>query len=57
MADEDRTYFYRRAEQETADAQAALSERQAGFHYQLAALYLDKVFGAEGDPRSVWQPA
>ncbi|WP_165356254.1 hypothetical protein [Sphingosinicella sp. BN140058] len=57
MADEDRDYFYRRAEQEIACAQAAAGERQVRLHYQLADLYLDRVFGAEGDPRGVSLPA
>lgn len=56
MADEDRDYFYRRAEQEIACAQAASGERQVRLHYQLAALYLDRIFGSEGDPRAVRLP-
>jgi hypothetical protein len=51
MASEDRDYFYRRAEQEIACAQSSASERLVRFHYQLAALYLDRVFGADGDQR------
>jgi hypothetical protein len=56
MASEDRDYFYRRAEQEIACAQSSASERLVRFHYQLAALYLDRVFGADGDPRAVALP-
>ena len=56
MADEDRDYFYRRAEQEIACAQSACGERQVRLHYQLAETYLDRVFGADGDPRSVSIP-
>ena len=56
MASEDRDYFYHRAEQEIACAQASASPPLVRFHYQLAALYLDRVFGAVGDPRSVAMP-
>lgn len=56
MADEDRDYFYRRAEQEIACAQSACGERQVRLHYQIAETYLDRVFGADGDPRSVSIP-
>jgi hypothetical protein len=51
MAEADRDYFYRRAEQEIAIAQASACEQLVRFHYQLASLYLDRVFGADGDPR------
>jgi hypothetical protein len=56
MADEDRDYFYRRAEQEIACAQSADGERQVRIHYQLAGLYLDRVFGTDGDPRGIRLP-
>ena len=53
MAEADRDYFYRRAEQEIAVAQAARCERLVRFHYQLASLYLDRVYGEAGDPRAL----
>jgi len=56
MADLDRDYFYRRAEEEIAVAQASASEPLVRFHYQLASLYLDRVFGADGDPRALPLP-
>ena len=43
---EDRDYFYRRAEQELALAQASDNEHVVRFHYHLAGLYLDKVYGS-----------
>jgi hypothetical protein len=49
--DDDRRYFYRRAEEEIERAQAAQQERLTSFHYRLADLYLDRVFGPDGDPR------
>ena len=57
MAETDRDYFYRRAEQEIAIAQASGCAQLVRFHYQLASLYLDRVFGADGDPRMTAQPA
>jgi hypothetical protein len=51
MSDEDRAYFYRRAEEEIEHARASATERLVHFHYVLAGLYLDRVYGAEGDPR------
>jgi hypothetical protein len=29
-----------------------MAEPVVGFHYRLAGLYLDRVYGAEGDPRA-----
>ena len=51
MSEEERDYCYRRAEQEIGLAQASASERLVSFHYRLAGLYLDRLYGAEGDPR------
>lgn len=51
MSDDDKAYFYRRAEEEIGLAQRSDAEGSVSFHYRLAALYLDKVFGSEGDPR------
>lgn len=42
-------YFYRRAEEEIAIAQASAEEHVVRFHYHLAGLYLDKVYGT-GSP-------
>ncbi len=53
MADKDRDYFYRRAEQEIACAQASASEQLVRFHYELSTLYLERVFGADGDSRNL----
>ena len=53
MSDEDRTYFYQRAEQELAQAVASPSAQLVSFHYQLAGLHLDRVYGADGDPRAL----
>lgn len=38
-------YYYRRAETELKMAQAAASPAAVNAHYQLANLYLDRVFG------------
>jgi len=53
MAEAGRDYFYRRAEQEIAVAQAAETETLVRIHYQLASLYLDRVYGDAGDPRAL----
>ena len=50
---DDLDYYYLRAEQELDRARAATAEHVVRFHYQLAGLYLDRVYGAEGDPRAV----
>ena len=47
MADEECAYFYRRAEQEIELACASVDERLVSFHYRLADLYLNKVYGIE----------
>jgi hypothetical protein len=45
MGDEERSYFYRRAEEEIVRAQGSQDPRVVNFHYRLGHLYLDKVFG------------
>ena len=45
MVDEERSYFYRRAEEEIVRAQGSKDPRVVNFHYRLGHLYLDKVFG------------
>ncbi|HJQ16913.1 MAG TPA: hypothetical protein VJ859_07920 [Allosphingosinicella sp.] len=45
MSEDEKAYFHRRAEEEIAHAQASTDERLVSFHYQLADLYLDLVFG------------
>ena len=45
MSEDEKAYFHRRAEEEIAHAQASTDERLVSFHYQLAGLYLDLVFG------------
>ncbi|MDB5670428.1 MAG: hypothetical protein JWO25_1387 [Alphaproteobacteria bacterium] len=47
----DQDYFYRRAEEEIDRARISTAERVVRFHYELAGLYLDRVYGAEGNPR------
>ena len=49
LSEDDKIYYHGRAEEEIARAQASLDERQVRFHYQLAGLYLDRVFGAPED--------
>ena len=49
MSDDDRDYYYRRAEQEIALAQTSSDETAVKFHYMLGGLYLDRVFG-DGSP-------
>ena len=56
MSDEDRTYSYQRAEEELERAQASATERLVSFHYRLAGLHLDRVYGADGDPRALCRP-
>jgi len=51
MSEDDRAYYYRRAEEEIARAQAATDERGVSAHYHLAGYYLDRVFGP-GSPES-----
>jgi hypothetical protein len=48
VPEDERNYFYRRAEEEIARAQAADDERLVSFHYHLAGLYLDRVYGPVG---------
>ena len=45
MSDDDREYYCRRAEEEITRAQSAEDARLVSFHYHLAGLYLDKVYG------------
>lgn len=45
MPEDDKSYFHRRAEEEIVRAQASVDERLVSFHYNLAGLYLDRVFG------------
>jgi len=45
VSEDERNYFYRRAEEEIARAQASEDERLVSFHYHLAGLYLDRVYG------------
>ena len=45
MSDDDKDYYYRRAEQEIALAQNSKDEAAVKFHYMLGGLYLDRVFG------------
>ena len=51
MTEEDRDYLCRRADEEIGWAQASASEQLVKFHYQLASLYLDRVYnlGARQD--------
>lgn len=45
MFEDDRVYYARRAEEEIARAQASADERAVKLHYELAGLYLDRVYG------------
>ena len=47
MSEDDRAYYHRRAAEELACAQAASDERTVSFHYRLASLFLDLVFGTD----------
>jgi hypothetical protein len=49
MSEDDKAYYYRRAEEEIARAQASTDERGASVHYHLAGYYLDRVFAPSGD--------
>ena len=55
--EDDQTYFYRRAEEEIAQARASADEKLVSFHYVLAGYYLDLVYGNESDPRHPNQAA
>ncbi|MDB5697455.1 MAG: hypothetical protein JWN69_259 [Alphaproteobacteria bacterium] len=46
LSEDDKAYYYRRAEQEIACAQASTEAKVVSFHYHLAGFYLDRVFGA-----------
>jgi hypothetical protein len=47
----DREYCYRRAEEELERARTSTTARVVQVHYELAELYLDRLYGAEGNPR------
>ena len=49
MSEDDKDYYYHRAEQEIALAQSSSDENVVKFHYMLGGLYLDRVFG-DGSP-------
>ena len=49
---DDRDYYYLRAEEELDRARSATAEHVVSFHYRLAGLYLDRIYGPEGDPRA-----
>jgi len=36
---------------------ASSAEQEVSFHYRLAGLYLDRIYGSEGDPRAVLRTA
>ncbi len=56
MSDNDRTYFYERAEQELAMAQQAAGPESSRAHYELAGHYLDLAYGGDqGTPPTVDQ--
>lgn len=52
MSDEDRDYYCRRAEAEIASAQASTDERVVKLHYQMAGLYLDRIYCEAGDEQA-----
>lgn len=49
---DDLDYLYRRAEEELERARSATVECVVSFHYRYAGLFLDRIYGAEGDPRA-----
>lgn len=49
LSDEDRAYFERRAEEEVVCACFSRDPRAVEFHYQLAELYLEKLYGGPTD--------
>lgn len=49
MSEDDKAYFYRRAEEEIARAQSSADGKIVSFHYHLAGFYLDLVFGGGAD--------
>lgn len=51
MSHEDVNYYQRRAEAEIELASRSESTEAVQAHYQLATIYLDKVYG-EGDPQT-----
>jgi hypothetical protein len=58
MPEDDKSYFRRRAEEEIARAQASDDERLVSFHYHLAGLYLDLVYGDQaGTPQAGQRPS
>jgi hypothetical protein len=50
MPEDDRDYYYRRAEEELARAQASTVPPVVSAHYHLAGLYLDKLYAPEVSP-------
>ena len=50
MSEEERTYFYRRAEEEIEWARRSLEAHVVSFHYRLGDLYLDRVFAETNCP-------
>jgi hypothetical protein len=47
MSQDDERYYHRRAEEEIERAIHSTDQRAVAFHYTLANLYLDRVFGAD----------
>jgi hypothetical protein len=52
MENLDRDYLYRRAEEEIERARHSTIQRVVQAHYELAGLYLDRIYGSEGNPRA-----
>ena len=55
MESPDRDYLYRRAEEEIERARHSTAARVVKAHYELAGLYLDRIYGSEGNPRAALQ--
>jgi hypothetical protein len=49
MSDDDKAYYYRRAEEEIERAQSSLDEKAVSAHYHLAGFYLDRVYGENSE--------
>lgn len=50
MSQDDAAYYHRRAEEEIQRAAHASDQRLVAFHYTLANLYLERVFGPDSAP-------
>lgn len=54
---DDAIYFERRAEDQIVLAQKSLDVRAVRAHYQLATMYLDRIYGDDGSISPLAEPA